>query len=98
MNLLLNNLLKLTKFNKPTLFWIIQQRSYCVALNNHEVAQQDTISKQHKEQKEQDQKTLSIAVIGVPNAGKSTFINNLINHRVSTDNFAHAISCIKRRK
>ncbi|XP_013098495.1 GTPase Era, mitochondrial [Stomoxys calcitrans] len=29
-----------------------------------------------------EQKSLSIAVIGVPNAGKSTFINNLINHRV----------------
>ncbi|XP_036333288.1 GTPase Era, mitochondrial [Rhagoletis pomonella] len=28
------------------------------------------------------QNSLHIAVIGVPNAGKSTFINNLINHRV----------------
>ncbi|ALC41055.1 CG7488 [Drosophila busckii] len=28
------------------------------------------------------QKTLHIAVIGVPNVGKSTFINNVVNHRV----------------
>ncbi|KAH8413646.1 hypothetical protein KR222_002539 [Zaprionus bogoriensis] len=28
------------------------------------------------------QRSLHIAVIGVPNVGKSTFINNLINHRV----------------
>lgn len=29
-----------------------------------------------------EQKSLNVAVIGVPNVGKSTFINNLINHRV----------------
>lgn len=28
------------------------------------------------------QRSLHIAVIGVPNVGKSTFINNIINHRV----------------
>lgn len=30
-----------------------------------------------------NERLIKIAVIGVPNAGKSTFINNLINHRVS---------------
>jgi GTPase involved in cell partitioning and DNA repair len=29
-----------------------------------------------------NEKLVKVAVIGVPNAGKSTFINNLINHRV----------------
>lgn len=29
-----------------------------------------------------EQRSLHIAVIGVPNVGKSTFINNIINHRV----------------
>lgn len=28
------------------------------------------------------EKLIKVAVVGVPNAGKSTFINNLINHRV----------------
>lgn len=42
-----------------------------------------------KAQHKRTQNSLHIAVIGVPNAGKSTFINNLINHRVSvaTKNF-----------
>lgn len=31
---------------------------------------------------QQQQRSLHIAVIGVPNVGKSTFINNIINHRV----------------
>lgn len=29
-----------------------------------------------------NEKLIRVAVVGVPNAGKSTFINNLINHRV----------------
>ena len=35
-----------------------------------------------KDKTEAQQRSLQVAVIGVPNAGKSTFINNLINHRV----------------
>ncbi|KAL5286832.1 ERAL1 family protein [Megaselia abdita] len=31
---------------------------------------------------ENSEKSLNVAVIGMPNAGKSTFINNLISHRV----------------
>lgn len=34
---------------------------------------------------QQQQRSLHIAVIGVPNVGKSTFINNIINHRVRKD-------------
>lgn len=29
-----------------------------------------------------NEKLVKVAIIGVPNAGKSTFINNLIDHRV----------------
>lgn len=36
----------------------------------------------HTHEETKDKKSLNVAVIGVPNAGKSTFINNLINHRV----------------
>lgn len=32
-----------------------------------------------------NEKLVKIAVIGTPNAGKSTFINNLLNHRVSAE-------------
>lgn len=31
---------------------------------------------------ESNEKTIKVAIIGAPNAGKSTFINNLIEHRV----------------
>ena len=30
-----------------------------------------------------NEKLVKLAIIGVPNAGKSTFINNFVNHRVS---------------
>lgn len=29
-----------------------------------------------------NEKLVKVAIVGVPNAGKSTFINNLLNHRV----------------
>lgn len=32
-----------------------------------------------------NEKLVKVAVIGTPNAGKSTFINNLLNHRVSSE-------------
>lgn len=84
---LLNNLLNLPKnfvlINKPSIFYIQSLRGFCTALNNKNERQSD---KQNVEEEQNiaQQKSLSIAIIGVPNAGKSTFINNLINHRVST--------------
>ncbi|XP_037825223.1 GTPase Era, mitochondrial [Lucilia sericata] len=87
MKLLLNNLLNLTKtykqLNNSTVFCLFQQRNYCIAINKPEEQRAETIAREKiKEQQAAQQKSLSIAVIGVPNAGKSTFINNLINHRV----------------
>lgn len=36
------------------------------------------------------QKLIKIAIIGVPNSGKSTFINKIINHRVIEDSKIHS--------
>ncbi|KAI8122540.1 hypothetical protein FF38_13402 [Lucilia cuprina] len=87
MKLLLNNLLNLTKTYKQLsnskVVYLFQQRNYCIAINKPEEQRVETIAREKiKEQQVAQQKSLSIAVIGVPNAGKSTFINNLINHRV----------------
>lgn len=69
-------------------------RSYCLSsLHNDSTtakcsASSDTTELAAHDQKAQhgrSQNSLHIAVIGIPNAGKSTFINNLINHRVSDD-------------
>lgn len=37
---------------------------------------------QNQHETEQQQKLLKLAVVGVPNAGKSTFINNLMERKV----------------
>lgn len=88
MNLLLNNVSNLTRtfkqLNNTKVIYFLVQRNYCIAVNKNEENPQIIAAKEKlKEQQSAQQKTLSIAVIGVPNAGKSTFINNLINHRVS---------------
>ncbi|KAM7343599.1 GTPase Era, mitochondrial [Cochliomyia hominivorax] len=81
--LLLNNFINFTKtvrnFNNSKVLCFLHQRFYCIALNKIEENQK---KEKIREQQTVQEKTLSIAVIGVPNAGKSTFINNLINHRV----------------
>lgn len=41
------------------------------------------IKSQPKAEKEKNEKLIKIAIIGVPNAGKSTLINSLVDHRVS---------------
>lgn len=38
---------------------------------------------QHEAETPKEKHVVKVAVLGVPNAGKSTFINNLINHRVN---------------
>lgn len=37
---------------------------------------------QHVHETEQRQKLLKLAVVGVPNAGKSTFINNIMDRKI----------------
>lgn len=37
-----------------------------------------------KKEPQSNEKLIKVAIIGVPNAGKSTLINHLIDHRVST--------------
>lgn len=44
---------------------------------------QTKVSEKVESKRLQNEKLVKIAVIGTPNAGKSTFINNLLNHRVS---------------
>ena len=95
----LNNLLNLTKnfavINKPALFYAQPLRGYCIALNKQNESQSDKENTREQQNIDQ-QKTLSVAVIGVPNAGKSTFINNLINHRVSTKTLWKAFTNINK--
>lgn len=54
--------------NRPNLLKYAQNRLYS--------------SPPKEKHNESSEKSLNVAVIGMPNAGKSTFINNLINHRV----------------
>lgn len=55
-------------------------------LKDHENLQENTEKTDKIEQTKVDQKLIRVAVIGAPNAGKSSFINSLINHRVSVLN------------
>ncbi|XP_055856391.1 GTPase Era, mitochondrial [Episyrphus balteatus] len=59
-----------TNFNHPTYLLYIGSRKLSLS------------SALCKEIDQNSQMSLHVAVIGVPNAGKSTFINNLIHHRV----------------
>lgn len=82
MMLLLNNIVNLTRcsvqFNKISINYCLKSRYY---------SEVTSLQREHKPKEERgklnEQRSLNVAVIGVPNAGKSTFINNLINHRVS---------------
>lgn len=49
---------------------------------------------EHKEPKpNQNEKLVKVAIIGTPNAGKSTFINSLVNHRVSEGRSNYIFKC-----
>ncbi|XP_039956934.1 GTPase Era, mitochondrial-like [Bactrocera tryoni] len=96
MELLLNNfgsvnkyLLKFSKYNKVRTANIrnyslssLDENSTTAKLSASADTTTDLATHGQKAQHKRTQNSLHIAVIGVPNAGKSTFINNLINHRV----------------
>ncbi|XP_067628498.1 GTPase Era, mitochondrial isoform X2 [Eurosta solidaginis] len=70
--------------------WITNKLNYSLAAvsgsaNPEKPSASQTVSghvTEKTQNKQLNQNSLHVAVIGVPNAGKSTFINNLINHRV----------------
>ncbi|XP_050323173.1 GTPase Era, mitochondrial [Bactrocera neohumeralis] len=96
MELLLNNfgsvnkyLLKFSKYNKVRTANIrnyslssLDDNSTTAKLSASADTTADLATHAQKAQPKRTQNSLHVAVIGVPNAGKSTFINNLINHRV----------------
>ncbi|XP_030375573.1 GTPase Era, mitochondrial [Scaptodrosophila lebanonensis] len=77
----------LEQYNKQYKFFLISTRSVSAATQTNGTTQAgksvptlaDSIPDSGAENK---QRALHVAVIGVPNVGKSTFINNIINHRV----------------
>ncbi|XP_054738093.1 GTPase Era, mitochondrial [Anastrepha obliqua] len=97
MEVLLSNLAAVSKYsfkyNKINTIWVTNVRNYCLAAvhGNSDVAKSSAIpttstaresNAQKVQHKQRTQNSLHVAVIGVPNVGKSTFINNLISHRV----------------
>ncbi|XP_017867703.1 PREDICTED: GTPase Era, mitochondrial [Drosophila arizonae] len=85
----LTNSLKLLKCNKNNLWITGVRRLSATTQSSGENIQSTTPPVQPTEEldnknnnKEHKQRSLHIAVIGVPNVGKSTFINNIINHKV----------------
>ncbi|XP_059608728.1 GTPase Era, mitochondrial-like isoform X2 [Phlebotomus argentipes] len=57
--------------------WLSWTKPQCfVVLRNHSEVARD------QEETPNAQKLIKVAIIGVPNAGKSTFINKIVNHRI----------------
>ncbi|KAH8373085.1 hypothetical protein KR009_011633 [Drosophila setifemur] len=78
---------KLLNSNKNSKFLVTYVRSLCSTIQINDVSVQAqhpqlVDSYRTSDKRSQDQRSLHIAVIGVPNVGKSTFINNIVNHRV----------------
>ncbi|XP_073844256.1 GTPase Era, mitochondrial [Musca autumnalis] len=87
MIVILKSIVNLTKnniqLNKYGIYYCLQQqRPYVLDSKCEKHEQNEETSKQYRGEQHCEHKSLNIAVIGVPNAGKSTFINNIINHRV----------------
>lgn len=53
----------------------------------------NAVNNQPTNESSKQEKLIKVAVVGVPNAGKSTFINNLINHRVSEMHKINVVKC-----
>lgn len=66
---------------KQTFSLTVLQRNYC-STAPHRNFSNDPEGSEGINDVITSQKVVKIAVVGVPNAGKSTFINNLISHRV----------------
>ncbi|XP_037950155.1 GTPase Era, mitochondrial [Teleopsis dalmanni] len=76
---------KISFFNKAAInrLTVANIRSYALAANKQTDSSIDQSSEQERTKSSvAEQRLMNIAVIGVPNAGKSTFINNLIQHRI----------------
>lgn len=72
----------INRLNLPYTCHIVQRclaaQKLVVAESNNKASNQKPAATANK-----NEKLLKVAIVGVPNAGKSTFINNLLNHRVS---------------
>ncbi|XP_017017618.1 GTPase Era, mitochondrial [Drosophila kikkawai] len=79
--------LKLVNNSQFHKLWCINVRSFSGTIQTDDSVNQSTQPPPAKaasvaENTSTEQRSLHIAVIGVPNVGKSTFINNIVNHRV----------------
>lgn len=83
--MLLNNLIKLPLWKRPVFVHFRHLRTFTPQesndLNEHSHPFMET-KEQDPKQTEISKRSVKVAIIGVPNAGKSTFINNLLKHRV----------------
>ncbi|KAH8289004.1 hypothetical protein KR054_010282 [Drosophila jambulina] len=87
MRFILSARLKLPNTSHSHKLWCINVRSFSGTIQTEDAATRSAQPPPEKaasasENSNQEQRSLHIAVIGVPNVGKSTFINNIINHRV----------------
>ncbi|XP_034654821.1 GTPase Era, mitochondrial [Drosophila subobscura] len=85
---LFSSAFKLLSSNKSNRLFLINERSLSSASlsddtsSNHAKLPPPSQKSAKNIKSDDQQRSLHIAVIGLPNVGKSTFINNIINHRV----------------
>lgn len=75
-SLLLNN----KQFNRSTVLLI--RRFYSIGKQSAFNSSDEIHTKNEATDEESKEKTIKVAIIGAPNAGKSSFINTITNHRI----------------